>query len=30
VITYCLKGKQQRVTETGKCPKGWKVNKIKL
>jgi hypothetical protein len=30
VITYCVKGKQQRVTETGKCPNGWKVNKIKL
>ncbi len=30
VITYCVKGKQQRITETGKCPKGWKVNKIKL
>jgi hypothetical protein len=30
VITYCVKGKKQRVIETGKCPKGWKVNKIKL
>jgi hypothetical protein len=30
VIIYCVKGKQQRVTESGKCPKGWKVNKIKL
>ncbi len=22
---YCVKGKQKRVTESGKCPKGWKV-----
>jgi hypothetical protein len=25
--TYCVKGKQQRVAESGKCPKGWKVKK---
>jgi len=30
IITYCVKGKQQRESQTGKCPKGWKANKIKL
>jgi hypothetical protein len=30
VITYCVKGNQEGVTETGKCPRGWKVNNIKL
>jgi len=29
-ITYCSKGNQQRESQTGKCPKGWKANKIKL
>jgi hypothetical protein len=29
VTVYCVKGKQKRMTESGKCPKGWKAKKIK-
>jgi hypothetical protein len=24
---YCVKGKTKRITESGKCPKGWKAKK---